>query len=592
MPEPAITPRNLTARAAHRVVGNPATSRPEDAVANCFPGLELDVRNLDRRFFPGLVFDYVARDDIYADYDQPDRYGARLAFIDLVNDPDVQGSSPLAVNLMNQLQGNAGTLLATGDWYIEWIEQGERRISMSSKTSDGRENPLDGLYVWRIIRGLEPLQRSIDDSEHPVTLRLRCRSTGRESQSVELKGWRRRFTDPETGVISLAYQPGELLQSLCSPWQHDFRDCGCHYWAANHPDVVTGEVLPGESLLPDGAANDPLLANTPLDWLRADRSRDMAGAMANDVVLNRPFQMDHYQINHTWQQLDVVIQGAEVGAVYTPPEEAQARPYETAEEMATVIRTQLAPIELTLALEYLYARSSVVDPSNLPPGAPATLFDDAVFIRHYVLLTAVSEMLHLRFANQLLWALFDSGRISEPYVPVLTPSPKVPAPNRRERWRPAELRPLTIDALDDFITIEHPRADLDHSWSRVVATLREPSYPPHFVELAERIAKDGNDHYSRYREIRSVLRSTYGGADPAPWLRPLHPASAREGADAIAAYHVILDRIRAAYDRQMQGHFERSGPLVVEARAAMDRLLAISESLGASGLGVPYWTDA
>ena len=35
----------------------------DDAVANCYPGLELDVRNLDRRFFPGLVIDFVARDD-------------------------------------------------------------------------------------------------------------------------------------------------------------------------------------------------------------------------------------------------------------------------------------------------------------------------------------------------------------------------------------------------------------------------------------------------------------------------------------------------------------------------------------------------
>src|SRR5215470_9056146 len=47
-----IFPRNLTAQADYLVPGNPVISRPEDAVANCFPGLELDVRNLDRRFFP------------------------------------------------------------------------------------------------------------------------------------------------------------------------------------------------------------------------------------------------------------------------------------------------------------------------------------------------------------------------------------------------------------------------------------------------------------------------------------------------------------------------------------------------------------
>ena len=48
-----IKPRNRTARAAG-VVGNPASARLDAAVGNCFPGLELDVRNLDGRFFPGL----------------------------------------------------------------------------------------------------------------------------------------------------------------------------------------------------------------------------------------------------------------------------------------------------------------------------------------------------------------------------------------------------------------------------------------------------------------------------------------------------------------------------------------------------------
>jgi len=31
---------------------------------------------------------------------------------------------------------------------------------------------------------------------------------------------------------------GELTQSLCSPWQHDYRDCYCVYWAASRPDIV------------------------------------------------------------------------------------------------------------------------------------------------------------------------------------------------------------------------------------------------------------------------------------------------------------------------------------------------------------------
>ncbi|MFF3087130.1 hypothetical protein ACFVRB_19065 [Streptomyces nojiriensis] len=58
VPHGKIFPRNLTARADHVVRGNPAGSRPESGVDNCFPGLEFDQRNLDKCFFPGLTFDF------------------------------------------------------------------------------------------------------------------------------------------------------------------------------------------------------------------------------------------------------------------------------------------------------------------------------------------------------------------------------------------------------------------------------------------------------------------------------------------------------------------------------------------------------
>ncbi len=54
-----IFPRNLTARAAYRIAGNPESTRLESGVSNCFPGLEFDHRNLDRRFLPGVVVEYV-----------------------------------------------------------------------------------------------------------------------------------------------------------------------------------------------------------------------------------------------------------------------------------------------------------------------------------------------------------------------------------------------------------------------------------------------------------------------------------------------------------------------------------------------------
>src|SRR6202521_4808353 len=60
-----ILPRNVAALrrsqnplATPRVTaGNPVSTRLESSIGNCFPGLECDLRNLERRFFPFLEMD-------------------------------------------------------------------------------------------------------------------------------------------------------------------------------------------------------------------------------------------------------------------------------------------------------------------------------------------------------------------------------------------------------------------------------------------------------------------------------------------------------------------------------------------------------
>src|SRR5262249_16705582 len=81
-----IFPRNLTAQADYLVPGNPAISRPEDVAPNCFPGLELDVANLDRRFLPGLVFNFVT---FTVEEVRGMHYGAKLVYVDVPEDPDL-----------------------------------------------------------------------------------------------------------------------------------------------------------------------------------------------------------------------------------------------------------------------------------------------------------------------------------------------------------------------------------------------------------------------------------------------------------------------------------------------------------------------
>src|SRR5215813_14196147 len=62
-----LIPRNVAALrrgqrpqdGARQVSGNPVSTRLESGVGNCFPGLECDLRNLERRFFPFLEVDII-----------------------------------------------------------------------------------------------------------------------------------------------------------------------------------------------------------------------------------------------------------------------------------------------------------------------------------------------------------------------------------------------------------------------------------------------------------------------------------------------------------------------------------------------------
>ncbi|MFI8387086.1 LodA/GoxA family CTQ-dependent oxidase [Streptomyces sp. NPDC085540] len=59
---------------------------------------------------------------------------------------------------------------------------------------------------------------------------------GRVSSAVLVADRADYLTDD--GVIDPAvYLPGDLTRSLCAPWQYDFRECGCFYWAASKPDI-------------------------------------------------------------------------------------------------------------------------------------------------------------------------------------------------------------------------------------------------------------------------------------------------------------------------------------------------------------------
>ena len=143
--------------------------------------------------------------------------------------------------------------------------------------------------------------------------------------------------------------------------------------------------------------------------------------------LNRPVEMDHYEINLRWQDFPIVLEDRETSSVYRPRTTDAATPFHNAEEMADHI-TYLATLEHVLTLEYLYAYTSIKTAQEIPDGPLATfLRDDVRFMRHFILLVAVNEMQHLRWANQLLWELREQNFIDPTqYGPSLGVSPTVP----------------------------------------------------------------------------------------------------------------------------------------------------------------------
>jgi hypothetical protein len=572
-----IFPRNLTARAAVEIAGNPVTSRLESSVGNCYPGLEFDHRNLDRRFFPGLVFEFVSIISAVAD-DVARGQGARLVEVD----PADEALADLP-QLAKRLAGNEGQLLREGSWFLEEISQGGRTIVLSQ---DG--SPLDAMTTWRMVRSLEPAPITI-------TLRRRPQKAGERvpnPQSIELKGRRRTYVDTTTGVISLAYSAGELSQSLCSPWMHDFRDCACFYWASNHPDIVLAADVPGEPILPNGAPEDPVRALTPIDWLRSDR-RSAAPAQPTEDQ-NRPAQMDHYEINERWQDLAIVLRGRELEGAYQVGEAETANPFPSPDALGEKL-LELATLEHAVALEYLYARYSL---KSAAETSDKRLADDLVFVRHELLLIAVSEMRHLRWANQLLWSLEHDGMLTKKLGPSLGVATEIPgaaatsvpqlAASRVSSpvTRPRQLRALQPAVLADFVAVEQPSGFLDGQYSRVLATLRQKAYRPTLEQLAARIIGEGMEHFSRFREIQVALREH----QPSDYLRPKYaPGQANDAtvARALAMYRDILAELTAAYDR---GDMEDAAH-IARARALMFELDSLAEDLGRKGIGVPFFAS-
>ncbi|OAN90786.1 ferritin-like domain-containing protein [Sulfitobacter geojensis] len=575
------------------ILGNPVSTLMESGVGNCFPGLEFDLRQLDVRFFPGLVFEFLGITPAGPDGTQ----GARLTYAFPKGDPIIadkytHDGPDWVTDLKKQFAGPAGSALGSGTWYLHFVEQDGKRIMLydySLYQNGVGLVPYEGETAWWIIRLIEP--------EKPLTIALTQRAPdGSPSGApVVLTGRRRMFLNDE-GMIDPVYHPGELTSSMCSPWTHDFRDCACHYWASNHPDVVLGDVDDPQQQLPDGTdKNDPAQAVTFIDWMRR-RHLPLKDVSAQTTLEKaRPDRYDPYEINLHWEELDFVLQGQETDATTDLKKLQPHEPYQELDDLIADLH-ELAGMELTLALEYLYAYFSLREPDEVTPQQEAAwpgLTEDLRAARQLILSVALSEMTHLRWVNQTLWLIFAAYPDIGTYEPVLSPSTVEADPNSTVgQSGTGKLRPATQDVLQNFVDIERPGGDLDTEYVKLVAYLREymDDFPEGLYQLAVRIDSDGMQHYQKFRDVKRILEPY--AAQEALYLRPVEEA--KPDASAVQPALGLIDTALAALGKGYQieaklGDMPLANAEIQKARDAMHALSDMALTLARENIGVPFF---
>jgi hypothetical protein len=582
---------------AEPILGNPVSTLMESGVGNCFPGLEFDLRQLDVRFFPGLVFEFPGVTPAGPDGTQ----GARLVYADPAGDPIIAdhftADGPEWITaLKRQFAGPEGSALGDGTWYLHFVEQGGKRIMLYDYAlyqNTAVMTPYEGETVWWIIRLIE--------AEKPLTIGLTQRAADGSPMGVPvvLTGRRRQYLTDE-GMIDPVYHPGELTSSMCSPWTHDFRDCACHYWASNHPDVVLGEVDDPQQMVANRTdKDDAAQAVTFIDWMRRRHEPLKDVSALTTLPMARPDRYDPYEINLHWEQLDFVLQGQEVEATPVVPKMLRLTRYKTLEDMVADLSEQLAGMELTLALEYLYAYYSLREPDEVTaeqekawPG----LREDLRAARQLILSVALSEMTHLRWVNQVLWLVHKAFPRLGTYRPCLTPAKTISEPDPgnpdAEKTRGQRLCRATQDVLQGFVEVERPDGVLDTEYVNLVGLLRDSKepYPEGLFQLAVRIDSDGMQHYQKFRDVKRFLEPY--AAQEALYLRPISvgdPDDARVK-PAVDKIRLALAALGEAYQIEADlGDMPTANARIMEAREAMHDLNTIALELARQDIGVPFF---
>lgn len=544
-----LLPRNVAAlrrgqnaqEATQVTAGNPTTTRLESGVGNCFPGLECDLRNLERRFFPFLECNISDT-------------SLSVVAVDWIEAQAARTANQITVIQFRIYQKIASTLLVLADGNSNW----------NVSTISGDFGPLGNLSNLQLNLLTPP---SSGAGRHPPDIWTAIRLL-KENSDVTLSlagptpfritGKRARYLD-DNGALAAMFLPGELTQSLCSPWTHDFRDCACYYWASNHPDIVQPE-LPLTA-----AASDPNW-NAFVDWERSNRSQNTPPPSSTiDGPTAR--QMGHYDINNRWQQLHIVINGRELtGAI--EPEKVSGKAFVTDAELIKNLRFA-AGIELGVMHEYLCAAFSLIQ----LPIADIQLSRAVQAAHAEIMRIALGEMRHLRVVNEVLAQL-----TVPPFQPALQVSSKIPVLGPA-KFRDRQFRPLTAQALKDFIEVETAAHSIDVLYSNIQATFLDRGNEQ-LAQVIGSIIADGEDHLETFEFIKqwvapfgtTILRTE--SLAPPPATNPLHRKLQ-------LAYGQLLDGLFQSYSAGLPAgatQINTARQLMVQPGGINDLALAIADA--------------
>ena len=213
----------------YQAEGNPYSVLPRCAISNCFPGLEYDFRNLWRRSFKEIVLventNIVLKDNRNKKNQKPDLTFRFLVWVHK-KQTMVAGSGPVLPNSGNRALPSS----RDNAFFMEWSNNLAAIISEAQKS----KKPMQVDAYFTKEKYNEPnIAPVYIPKESDLEEEVKKGNLFKATLTVQ-----KFFAPNSTEYNDNLIQPGEMTQGLCAPWQNDFIECACYYWAASRPDYV------------------------------------------------------------------------------------------------------------------------------------------------------------------------------------------------------------------------------------------------------------------------------------------------------------------------------------------------------------------